>query len=287
MLGRVGVAAQRVHAGWERMNALYAIGATGVSALPRRGLDTFTPPMRFLPRPLAPLLSCALLACGQGPSVQHPPASAQVPAQALAWHPTDLPNQDDNVHNDTLVIYTTHALGDGTFVMAAKNTADTRDGLHLVLYRPRPDSSAEVLAISAPAYDSWTMLPTFFTTGDPANGLVILANFGERQSWGQKVFWLKDQHFYDLGFIDVAERGWKTEDDSTFQWRTPIAARVQVTSANGAFTFSFMGDSIQLYDDQAGHQEVMLPAGSVQYRYSADTLRLLIDGAERVPKVPS
>ncbi|MFT3886136.1 MAG: hypothetical protein QM724_12130 [Flavobacteriales bacterium] len=225
-----------------------------------------------------------LAACGgKSPA----PQRADTASAPRTWAMQDLPAQDDNVRDDTLVIYTTHALGNGTFVMAAKSMQDTREGLRLVLYRPRPDSSAEVLATSAPAYDSWTMLPTFFSTGDTTDGWLVLANFGERQSWGQKVFLLKGHHFEDLGFIDVAERGWRTEDDSTYQWRTSIAPRVQVQEADGVLTFSFSGDSVQVYDDLAGHQEVMLPVGRVQYRYDGKAFTLVIDGEARAPKAPA
>jgi hypothetical protein len=66
------------------------------------------------------------------------------------------------------------------------------------------------------------MLPTFFTNGNKADGLVIIANMGERQSWGQEAFWLKDNAIKSLGWLDVAVRDWKTVDDSTYQFRTRI-----------------------------------------------------------------
>lgn len=224
---------------------------------------------------LPPVL--ALIACGAPPGTQ--PLT-----DARTYAIIDLPNQDDNVHHDTLLVYTTHALGDGTFVMAARNVEDTRDGLRLYLYRPRPDSSADVLAASSPAYDSYTMLPTFFATGDTADGIVILANLGEKQSWGQKVFWLKDRRFQDLGFIDVAQRDQRTEGDSTIAWRVSIAPRVQVRGSGGRFDFTFQGDSVQLYDDLQGGLEVMLPAARIAYRFNGQRSLLLIDGKPRLPK---
>ncbi len=199
-------------------------------------------------------------------------------ANAKVYKHVALPNLDDNVRNDTLLIYTTHALGDGTFIMAAMNKSGTPEGLRLYLYEPRTDSSAHVIAFSKPGYDSMTMLPTYFSTSDTADGTVIITNMGEKQSWGQEAFWLKDRRFIPLGFLDVAKRDWKTEDDSTFQWRTSIADRVNVRGENGTFEFTFTGDSLQLYDDQQGQREVMLPARAISYQCSEGKATLLING---------
>jgi hypothetical protein len=209
-----------------------------------------------------------------------------LPADARSYTHLDLPNQDDNVRHDTLLIYTTHALGNGTFVMAARNVEDTREGLRLYLYRPRPDSTADVMAVSSPAYDSYTMLPTFFASSGTTDDLVILANLGEKQSWGQKVFRLKDGKFEDMGFIDAAQREWRTEYDSTFSWYANIAPRVDVRGGGGLFDLTFRGDSVLLYDDLQGGSEVMLPARRVAYRYDGNKLSLVIDGRPREPKQP-
>ena len=240
-------------------------------------------------------LVLALAACGNGaePSVGQGDDRKAVQVADTAWGADaktyilmDLPNLDDNVKGDTLLVYTTHQLGDGLFVMAAKNNEDTREGLRLYLYSPKPDSTANVLAVSSPAYDSFTMLPTYFSTADTADGLVILANFGEKESWGQKVFWLRDRQFKDLGWLDVAHREWKMRDDSIVQWRTNIAPYARVQAKDGQFLITFTGDSLQLYDDLEGHQELMFPAGSVAYRFDGLHMVLLVDGKERLPKHP-
>lgn len=199
----------------------------------------------------------------------------------------DLPDLDENVRNDTLLVYTIHDLGNGEFVMAAKNVDEKREGLRLILYRPKPDSSAEVLAVSKPAYDSEVMLPTYFTTGDTADGIIILANYGGLESWGQNAFWLKDHHFIDLGWLDVADRGWKTRMDSLQQWRSNIAPLTAVHGADGRFEFTFTGDSLQLYDDLQGGTEVMFPASRIKYRYDGHRMELVVDGVPRLPKEPA
>lgn len=242
------------------------------------------------------LLALALAACS-GPEAKPGDASstantAQVDPIAPLEHAKtfslqDLPNLDQNVRNDTLLVYTTHSLGNGEFVMAAKNVDERREGLRLILYRPRPDSSAEVLAVSKPAYDSEVMLPTFFSTGDTADGIIILANYGGLESWGQNAFWLKGDRFIDLGWLDVAERGWKTRLDSFQQWRSNIAPLITVLGADGQFDFAFTGDSLQLYDDLMGGTEVMFPANRVKYRYDGHRMELVVDGMPRLPKEPA
>ncbi|MCB0759100.1 MAG: hypothetical protein KDC01_11615 [Flavobacteriales bacterium] len=207
-------------------------------------------------------------------------------ANAKPFHLRDLPNLEDNVRDDTLLIYTIHGLDDGTFVLAGKNMEDNREGLRLIQYRPRSDSTAEVLAVSKPAYDSEVMLPTFFTTDDTADGIIILANYGGLQSWGQNVFLLKDHRFTNLGWLDVAARGWRTRLDSLQQWRTNIAPQTWVSGADGQFEFSFTTDSVQLYDDLQGHLEAMFASDRIRYRYDGKRMILLVDGLPRFPKEP-
>ena len=61
-----------------------------------------------------------------------------------------------------------------------------------------------MMAISSPAYDSWTMLPTFFPidTARPTDAMWVLANFGEKESWGQKLLWL-DEDFTEANTVVV------------------------------------------------------------------------------------
>lgn len=207
-------------------------------------------------------------------------------AHATAFHLLDLPNLEDNIRNDTLLIYTIHELGDGTFILAGKNVEDNREGLRLIQYHPRPDSSAEVLAVSKPAYDSQVMLPTYFASDDTADGTIILANYGGVESWGQNVFWLKDHQFTNLGWLDIAEHGWKTRFDSLQQWRTNIGPKTAVSGADGQFEFAFTTDSLQLFDDLQGGIEVVLPSNRVKYRYDGDEMVLIVDGKPRYRKKP-
>lgn len=211
------------------------------------------------------------------------PLPAPLPATAREYRPLELPNLPENVRGDTLLVYTTHAIGNGKFVMAARAVAEKREGLRLILYRPRPDSSAEVLAVSRPAYDSQVMLPTYFSTGDSADGLIILANYGGLESWGQYAFWLKNGQFHDLGWIDVMKRDWKLRGDSLQPWHTNIAPFTEVRGADGRFEFTFRSDSVQLFDDLRGHMEVMLPKDSVRYLFDGQQMVLIVGDEARVP----
>jgi hypothetical protein len=237
------------------------------------------------------LLLVATAACNSNPDHgSKEPASLGIdtmPMQGLKHFALlDLPNLEDNVRGDSLLVYTTHRIAANRFVMAARNKEETREGLRLYLYEPRPDSTADVLTVSAPAYDSEVMLPTFFSTGDSADGIVVLANFGGKESWGQKAFWLKGPAFIDLGWIDVAHREWRTVDGQTEQRRTNIAPYTQVSGQDGRFFFTFTGDSLQLYDDLEGQMERMFPASSVAYRHEGGHMTLLVDGKPRLPAAP-
>lgn len=204
--------------------------------------------------------------------------AAVVIDSAQLWRPLALAHLDDNVRHDTLLIQTTFGLDDGTYVMVASNVEETREGLRLVHYRPRPDSSAEVIAISKPGYDSRTMLPIFHRGPDPAAGLLVLANMGERDSWGQEVFLLKDNRFQELGFLDLAVPSWEQGDEGPVRRLVSIAPNTVVQGPVDDLSISFRTDSVLLYDDQRGHHELTLPAHRVRYSIRDGRAVLLIDG---------
>ncbi len=229
-----------------------------------------------------------LTACG-GASTETGTAdpAMSVDNTASAWQRLDLPGLDENVKSDTLLIQTTFKLPDSRFVMVAGPLEEgSREGLHLYLYEPTTDSAAAVIARSKPGYDSYTMLPTFFGTSNGADGLVLLANMGERDSWGQEVFWLKNDHFLHLGFLDVALRSWKSNDEGPFRVLSNIAPKARVSGDAGTFTITFDTDSVFLYDDLQGHAEVMLPSGRVGYACTEGKATLLVDGKPVMPKQP-
>ena len=192
---------------------------------------------------------------------------------------------EDNVKHDTLLIQTTFDLGDGTFIMVAGNVQETFEGIRLYRYRLLPDSAAEILAYSSPGYDSWTMLPTFFRLPHAPDAHMVLANFGERESWGQKLF-LMDQEFSDLGFMDIALPERVLEDDTLRLKRRGIGSFARMVEHGDTSVFTFACDSVFLYDDAAGNMDQVMPAQSLRYTYHRDTgLELWLNGQRRaVPK---
>lgn len=194
---------------------------------------------------------------------------------------------DDNIRHDTLLIQTTYDMGDSTYVMVASHVEPRFEGIRLYRYTLLPDSNARILSYSNGAYDSWTMLPTFFRIPDPPGTYLVLANFGERESWGQKLIYM-DSTFTDLGFIDVAFPEQITEADTAFLKRTNIAPFARLALHNDTAVFTFDCDSLFLYDDMAGQNDLIVPAHTIRYTYHPDMgLELWRDGKRRAVKQPS
>jgi hypothetical protein len=211
-------------------------------------------------------------------------AVASVPGRA----PFAFRQFDQNVYHDTLLVQTTFDLGDSSFIMVASNVEETFEGLRLYRYRFKPDRTVEMMAVSAPAYDSWTMLPTFFPTDTlyPDDALWILANFGEKESWGQKLYWL-DWDFNDMGFLDVALPEREMEDDTLRLKRRNIAPHMRYMEQGDTAVWLFACDSVYLYDDQAGGLDQVLAAQRLRYTFHRDEgLALWVDGKKRLVKKP-
>lgn len=200
--------------------------------------------------------------------------------------PVAFASLDDNIRHDTLLIQTTFDMGDSTFVMVAGNVNPTFEGIRLYRYKARPDSSAEILAASTPGYDSWTMLPTFFAYPDPPGTYLILANFGERESWGQKLIFM-DRAFTDLGFMDVAYPERITEADTSYLKRTNIGPYGRFAMHTDTLVFTFECDSLFLFDDMAGNHDRTVASHSLRYTYHPHTgLELWLNGQRRAVKQP-
>ena len=253
-------------------------------------------PVAFLPLPIL------LLACGEkprsAPEIDAINETVPVPIEDpdRTFGPLSFEQVDDNIAHDTLFIQTTFKLPDSSFVMVAMNKAEdpTEDqmervaGLRLVHYRIDRKGEPEMLAYSSPAYDSWTMFPTFFP--DPINegAYIILANFGERNSWGQRVIRFGDQGFTDLGYLDIAAIEHNGEGDEAEVKLRNIGPHTRIGAIENEIIISFELDEMLLYDDLRGGLEQPIKAGRVQYRWSeAEGMLLYIDGEARREEQPS
>lgn len=222
-------------------------------------------------------------ACGTPTAEKEP----NTPAIEHGARPVVFSALDDNIRHDTLLIQTTFDMGDGTFVMVAGNVEPKFEGIRLYRYKVLPDSNARILASSNGGYDSWTMLPTFFSIPNPPGTYLILANFGERESWGQKLMFM-DSTFTDLGFLDVAFPEHMVEDDSAYVKRTNIAPYGRLALHGDTAVFTFECDSLFVYDDMAGHNDIIVPAAGIRYTYHPETgLEIWHNGQRSVVKQPS
>lgn len=196
------------------------------------------------------------------------------------------PIVDDNVFHDTLAVQVTFDLMNDDYLMVASNMEETFEGLRLYRYRMNKNDH-DMLAVSSPAYDSWTMLPTFFPADNSEQRMWVLANFGEKQSWGQKLMIL-DKAFSDIGFLDVALPQRAAEGDSLYLKRGNVAPHLRMARDGTTTVFFFACDSVYLYDDQQGGTDRVLPGSSVRYLYSErDGLRLWLDGRVVPVKKPA
>jgi hypothetical protein len=238
-------------------------------------------------------LLVAVAGCGDGDSTGTVATTDGQPTVRLRDVPGRSPHPfrqfDQNVYHDTLLVQTSFDLGDSTFIMVASNVDETFEGLRLIRYRFLPDSTVERMAWSAPAYDSWTMLPTFFPldTVHPDDANWVLANFGEKESWGQKVM-LLDWEFMDMGFMDVALPERVMEDDTLRLKRRNVAPYMRYSEHGDTAVWLFACDSVYLYDDQEGHLDQVLHASRLRYTFEANEgLSLWVDGRKRTVKRPS
>ena len=210
--------------------------------------------------------------------------------------PTAFEQLDDNIKHDTLLIQTTFDLEDGTYLMIAShklseeklNEGDREAGLRLYHYRTMPDSTYEIIARSSSANDSWTMFPTFFPDPIEEGSMIILANFGERNSWGQKVIRFNAEGFRDLGYLNVAKIERQGEGEEMELKHRNIAPDTRITREADQLVISFELDELILFDDLRGVLDRPIEAGRVQYRWSeAEGMVLYIDGTARHEEKPS
>jgi len=237
---------------------------------------------------LALILAVAVTIIGCGdPVVEQKTETSQTVLQTADGMPLELPIVETNVRHDTLLVQVAFAVGDGTYLMVASNVTESFEGLRLYHYRAQPDSSAEVIAVSAPGYDSWTMLPTVFGQAGTLEGAWIMANFGERGSWGQKLMWY-DGTFHDRGFMDIAYPEHVNEQDTAYVRLTNIAPLMRMAMNNDTTSFTLACDSVYMYDDLNGHNDIILPSSTVRYTYHPATgLVLWVNGIARTVPAPS
>ena len=250
----------------------------------------------------AGIVFALLCACAQKPADPSIPpvevigsTDTRTAADTLRWHEdaafelVTFPIIEDNVAHDTLLVQVTIDMQDGSFMMVASNQEETFEGLRLYHYRLNTDGSPKMLGVSSPAYDSWTMLPTFFRAAEDPSTYIVLANFGEKQSWGQKAMLLDGSGFTDLCFLDAALPRLVNDQemDTSFVRLENIGPRTRIITGDQRITFEFAGDSLYLFDDARGEVDRIINAQRVRYQLIGSDLQLVIDGDARPVKKPS
>lgn len=244
-------------------------------------------------------ISSLLLGCSEKAERKETPEGTEPPKLEVpspASSPITFEQIEDNVKHDTLLIQTTFDLTDGTYLMVASHTlaeerldeGDRSAGLRLYHYRVLPDSTADIIARSSSARDSWTMFPTFFKDPSEDGSYIVLANFGDRSSWGQKVIRFNAQGFADLGFLNVAAIERTRDGDEEVMKLLNIAPHTRISSEGNELVFTFEVEDLLLYDDLRGVLQQPIDADRIAYRWSeAEGMRLFIDQQIRVDEQPS
>jgi|GEM_PF-6889520 len=177
----------------------------------------------------------------------------------------DFPEVDVDPGNDSLWYHLVLDIpGDKWLAVAQPTNENNRRGIRMQLMSMNVDSTFSVHTESSPGYDSAKLFPTFFK--DAQGRLIILADTGERQSWGQKVYLLNNERFEDLGFLDVGTVAYTEEDGQQILAPTTIAERVTIEQTKKGLEFRFSGKDLVLFDDGKGNLDTIIDASSICYR---------------------
>ena len=161
------------------------------------------------------------------------------------------------------------------FLAVAQPTKLDREGVRLQLIEKKGDNKFKLLGSSSPAYDSPMLFPNFFK--NDLGQIIIMANMGEEESWGAKVYYIGGKKIKDIGFVDIAnvERRQFPKEDGSMESYRPIVPSTKITSNNSGLTFSFEGKKMVLYDDLNGNLEVIFSKGEYEYLYDGKDFKLV------------
>lgn len=155
--------------------------------------------------------------------------------------------------------------GDLHLAVAQPTSDDNRRGVRFQLLKEGQDSTFHCETESSPGFDSAKLYPSFFSNDMGQH--IILADTGERDSWGQKVYLLVENKFYDLGFIDVGSVNYDEDQETLEQSLSPqsIAKNVTISSDANGYRFTFDLEEFVLYDDQKGNLNQIVPSSQWSY----------------------
>ena len=219
------------------------------------------------------------IACGEDPMTKEEGKEEEVFTKKEviedAYERIALMPIEDHFELDSILIHNTYELSEGHFMMVSRASEDSFIGLQMHLYTLM-DSLPIVSASSTPAYDSWIYLPTFFVSSDRQDTL-LLAEIGERESWGARLLRIHDGVFVDLGFIDIALRDHKFDEEleTDVMFLKSVASNTSIKANGEGLIVSFGPEPLHIYDDQLGNADTLYPADQVIYEFS-DSLRLKI-----------
>jgi len=201
---------------------------------------------------LSSLFTLVLLSCG-GPTGQEALEAEKRSSIVGPFTPVSYTELELDPGNDSLWYHLVLDIpGDLDFAIAQPTEETNRFGIRFQLLDNKADGTFECKGESSPAYDSAKLFPTFFK--NQAGQHIILADTGEKVSWGQKVYLLDNGTFYDLGFIDMGTVDYATnlESDSLELSPQSIAPRLKIEDSKKGLEFRVDGETMVLYDNGKG-----------------------------------
>lgn len=190
--------------------------------------------------------------------------NSSIPFEEGVYQPLELSNLEDPIVHDSLLVHNTFDLSGGQALMVARSTEEDFEGLKLYLLRD-VGGNTRVVSNSTGAYDSWTYIPTIFVSPNGRDTL-ILAETGERESWGARLIRLKGGLFTDLGFVDMAVRASKFDEleEKEVEVLRSVVPYTGITCNNGTLFIEF-NTSVHVFDDGQGGLDTLYPANAIHY----------------------
>lgn len=174
---------------------------------------------------------------------------------------------------DSLYIQVAYELSSNRWILISRKITDDKEGLKMLLIDPT--QSNKLLYRSRGMYDSMIMRPTFFLPNDKRSPWIILTGLGFRESWGQKLFFLKGDTINEITYLDIASKEEADyEDDESGLRLMDIAPYTSIHKDETGFNFNFSCDSIYYFGEIGNQVNPIFEASTFKYVFFMEKLNI-------------